>query len=318
MPRSQNNGVFFTNADWLGTERARSTASGVLCQTSSSLPFGDGQTKSVPPGLTACDPTPNFFCGKQRDTESNLDDFGARYFSSQWGHWMSPDWSASPTGVPYSILENPQSLNLYAYVGNDPIDGQDPTGHADLCGAKGIDCNNAQDQGGPRNPEEQKSAPAQQQSWWQKALSYFYVKTGNAQTGFGVHDVKVGPLKVDAVAEKNGKEVKQTIDGKTTTTINSQLGVKASFGGLALGVERTNQQEEGKSPQTEWVPGGAVGKFEGKNAEIGIGVGGCFLVCGQVEIGIQADKVLNAVGDAVAGYISSHIDPNTLPGQGRN
>ncbi len=43
---------------------------------------------------------------------------------------MSPDWSASPTGVPYATITNPQSLNLYAYVGNDPIDGQDPDGHA--------------------------------------------------------------------------------------------------------------------------------------------------------------------------------------------
>jgi len=74
--------------------------------------------------------SPHFFTGKPRDAESNLDDFGARYFSSQWGRWMSADWTAAPSSVPYATLTNPQSLNLYAYVGNDPIDGQDADGHA--------------------------------------------------------------------------------------------------------------------------------------------------------------------------------------------
>jgi len=43
---------------------------------------------------------------------------------------MSADWTAAPSSVPYATLTNPQSLNLYAYVGNDPIDGQDADGHA--------------------------------------------------------------------------------------------------------------------------------------------------------------------------------------------
>jgi hypothetical protein len=43
---------------------------------------------------------------------------------------MTPDWSASPVAVPYETAGNPQSLNLYAYVGNDPIDGEDADGHA--------------------------------------------------------------------------------------------------------------------------------------------------------------------------------------------
>ena len=45
---------------------------------------------------------------------------------------MSPDWSAKPQGVPYAKLGNPQSLNLYAYVMNNPITFNDPTGH-DIC-----------------------------------------------------------------------------------------------------------------------------------------------------------------------------------------
>jgi hypothetical protein len=42
---------------------------------------------------------------------------------------MSPDWSAKAATVPYVSWGNPQSLNLYAYVGNDPISGEDPDGH---------------------------------------------------------------------------------------------------------------------------------------------------------------------------------------------
>src|SRR5436853_2979029 len=36
--------------------------------------------------------------GKERDSESGLDNFGARYDSSSLGRFMSPDWSAAPMG----------------------------------------------------------------------------------------------------------------------------------------------------------------------------------------------------------------------------
>jgi RHS repeat-associated protein len=55
--------------------------------------------------------------------------FGARYYNSALGRFMTPDWSAAPVAVPYANLENPQSLNLYAYVQNDPVTGTDPDGH---------------------------------------------------------------------------------------------------------------------------------------------------------------------------------------------
>jgi RHS repeat-associated protein len=72
------------------------------------------------------------FTGKERDTaagETGLDFFGARYYASTLGRWMSPDWSASVAPVPYADLANPQSLNLYGYVGNNPVTGVDPDGH---------------------------------------------------------------------------------------------------------------------------------------------------------------------------------------------
>ena len=70
------------------------------------------------------------FTGKERDTESNLDDFGARYYSNTMGRFMSPHWAALPTAVPYTVLGDPQSLNLYSYVRNSPIIRIDGDGHS--------------------------------------------------------------------------------------------------------------------------------------------------------------------------------------------
>jgi hypothetical protein len=46
------------------------------------------------------------------------------------GRFMSPDWSAKYEPVPYAKLDNPQTLNLYAYVGNNPLSKVDADGHA--------------------------------------------------------------------------------------------------------------------------------------------------------------------------------------------
>jgi RHS repeat-associated protein len=67
--------------------------------------------------------------GKERDTESGNDYFDARYYSSAMGRFMSPDWSAKEEPVPYSKLDNPQTLNLYSYVVNNPLTQIDDDGH---------------------------------------------------------------------------------------------------------------------------------------------------------------------------------------------
>ncbi|MFZ0731016.1 MAG: RHS repeat-associated core domain-containing protein [Candidatus Sulfotelmatobacter sp.] len=67
--------------------------------------------------------------GKERDAESGNDYFGARYYASSMGRFMSPDWSAKVEPVPYSKMDDPQSLNLYEYVYNNPMTGVDPDGH---------------------------------------------------------------------------------------------------------------------------------------------------------------------------------------------
>ena len=42
---------------------------------------------------------------------------------------MSPDWSARVEPVPYAKIDNPQSLNLFSYVLNNPLNRIDPDGH---------------------------------------------------------------------------------------------------------------------------------------------------------------------------------------------
>jgi RHS repeat-associated protein len=70
------------------------------------------------------------FSGKERDPESGLDDFGARYYASNLGRFMSPDRDAKPTAVPYASFGDPQTLNLYSYVENAPLNRVDADGHA--------------------------------------------------------------------------------------------------------------------------------------------------------------------------------------------
>lgn len=74
---------------------------------------------------------PSRYTGKERDTESGNDYFGARYYASSLGRWLSPDWSAQEEPVPYAKLDDPQSLNLYAYVRNNPLTRVDADGHCD-------------------------------------------------------------------------------------------------------------------------------------------------------------------------------------------
>jgi RHS repeat-associated protein len=73
----------------------------------------------------------SLFIGKERDTESGNDYFGARYYASSMGRFISPN---DGTGEHF---ENPQSLNRYAYVFNNPLKLIDPSGHSTQTAANG-------------------------------------------------------------------------------------------------------------------------------------------------------------------------------------
>ncbi len=86
-------------------------------------------TISVVCASTSCF-SPSRFTGKERDSESGNDYFMARYYNSAMGRFMSPDWSAKEAPVPYAKLDNPQTLNLYAYLRDNPLGGADADGHS--------------------------------------------------------------------------------------------------------------------------------------------------------------------------------------------
>jgi RHS repeat-associated protein len=108
----------------LGTIRVELGSNG--CEsTFTNLPFGDGLTTV----LNGCaDETEHHFTGKERDTESGNDYFGARYYASSMGRWLSPD----PKQPDMKFLANPQKWNKYAYVLNNPLAYFDPDGEQEF------------------------------------------------------------------------------------------------------------------------------------------------------------------------------------------
>ena len=122
--------VYYYFADQLGTSRVMTDSNGTICYDADFYPFGGERDYT-----NNC--TQNYkFIGKERDSESGLDNFGARYDSWQYGRFMSPNWSAKAEPVPYAKLGNPQSLNLYAYVDNNPTTLTDPDGHCSQNGGQ--------------------------------------------------------------------------------------------------------------------------------------------------------------------------------------
>jgi RHS repeat-associated protein len=114
--------------DFLGSSRVMVQSNGALCYDGDFTPYGGERAYT-----STC--SQNYkFEGKERDTETANDDFEAREYSWRFGRWLSSDWSATPVPVPYANLSNPQTLNLYAMVADDPESFADLDGHCDpLC-----------------------------------------------------------------------------------------------------------------------------------------------------------------------------------------
>ena len=113
-----NNGTHFHITDWLGSRRVQADYLGRVEESYQNLPFGEFAPNNNTTSLGA---TEQHFTGKERDAESGNDYFEARYLGSSMGRFLSPD----PVG---GSLANPQTLNKYAYVLNNPLTNTDPTG----------------------------------------------------------------------------------------------------------------------------------------------------------------------------------------------
>jgi len=93
----------FIHADHLGTTRVVTAVNQSVLDSMDYLPFG----QQVAGGSV----TTHKFTGIERDAETGLDNFGARYDASALGRFMTPDWAAKPVTVPYAKFGDPQSLN---------------------------------------------------------------------------------------------------------------------------------------------------------------------------------------------------------------
>lgn len=68
------------------------------------------------------------YTGKELDTGTGLQYFGQRYYDSNISQFISID--PLLVNLPYDLLADPQKLNSYSYVYNNPIKYIDPTGES--------------------------------------------------------------------------------------------------------------------------------------------------------------------------------------------
>lgn len=110
---------YFYHNDHLGSVNVITDINGTRCQLNEYEPWG-GVSRSEPTN-PACDPT-HRFNGKELDPESGLYYYGGRYYDPEISRFISPDpFVQSP--------DNPQNLNRYSYVLNNPQNYIDPSGY---------------------------------------------------------------------------------------------------------------------------------------------------------------------------------------------
>jgi len=223
--------TYFIHADWLGTERVRTTAAGAVYETCTSLPFGDWLTCS------GSDASPMHFTGKERDAESGLDDFGARYYSNRFGRWLSADWSNVPVPVPYANLVNPQTLNLYSMVADDPESFADLDGHKlpsqddQVPGANpDFNCDIAKASNCAQQPPPPQETPPAQMSSWQ----FLKAEASGAWDASGGAILGLGASLLSGEAEKN---IATTVEWTVTNPAKIVEGVKEAGHEVAQTVE---------------------------------------------------------------------------------
>jgi RHS repeat-associated protein len=121
-PPSQGGGqgeisLVFHHSDHLSGASVDTDQAGNILQVTDYYPYGDSRIE---------DTTSDFhndytYTGKERDENTELLYYEARYYNSNIGRFISIDpWSGDIT--------DPQSLNKYAYVRNNPLKYVDPSG----------------------------------------------------------------------------------------------------------------------------------------------------------------------------------------------
>jgi len=111
-------GLFFYHNDPAGTPMAMTNRNMAIIWEADYKPFGEEQI------ITALKENNRMFVGKEKDKETGLYYFGARYMNDKIGRFISVDPIGpidEKTGkVNEKMLLNPQRLNRYAYGLNNP------------------------------------------------------------------------------------------------------------------------------------------------------------------------------------------------------
>jgi RHS repeat-associated protein len=107
--------TYYYHTDHLGSTSIITDENGSLVERTKYYPYG-----SIREGGEA---DKYYYTGKELDKDTELYFYGARYYKSEFATFTQPD-----TVIP--DVYDPQSLNRYAYVENNPLKYVDPTGHA--------------------------------------------------------------------------------------------------------------------------------------------------------------------------------------------
>jgi len=125
-----SNGTQYATVDSLGSPRVITNSSANVVSRHDYLPFGEELFAGTGGRTTAQgyvgDNVRQKFTDKERDAETGLDYFGARYYGNTQGRFTSPD-PLLASGRPLM----PQSWNRYTYVLNNPVRLIDPNGLLD-------------------------------------------------------------------------------------------------------------------------------------------------------------------------------------------
>jgi RHS repeat-associated protein len=115
-PSSGN--VYYYFSDHLGSTRVVTNATGSPCYEADFLPYG---AENTPASFTDTCSINYKFTGYERDPETNNDYAFARYYSPRLERFLSPDPMSGD-------ISDPQTLNKYTYVRNNPVNFTDPSG----------------------------------------------------------------------------------------------------------------------------------------------------------------------------------------------
>jgi len=245
------NAVHYYLSDHLGSTSIVASAAGAVEEESDYYPFGTEVV--VTGGVNELK-----FTGKRRDTESQLDYFGARHYSSLFGRFLQVD----PLGILKQKLVDPQQWNMLSYVRENPLRFVDPDG-------KAIRLSDDQ-------KERAKQLAAMQKSVGKEGGKYLYDNTGKDGHHY-VGILKGGPdgkgpdfAKVNGVATKLSGIIQDT---KVATLQFVQPGFVTPGGSVIDEIgsgspAATHHEPNGNA--TIYITSGSLGTFPGELSSDGL------------------------------------------------